>query len=196
MQARGGHRRSASGDGAPPHRRPRAQGVAARGKRNAPSSSVCGNVPVAEVEQILEGRTEQVQHHDIVVALHGERADAGDAHAAAQDLVQFRLVKQLRVLALDRLELDGHLLARGDVRAEVDVTERAGSNLPPEAVLVGHPNLHGCHRPQQVEREGRPRLFRKRLLQTLHTYNSQFMRTKETATNPSRNGRRRGHFLM
>ena len=103
-------------------------------------------MPVTEVEQILEGRTEQVHHHHVVVALHGERADGGDAHAAAQYLVELRLVQQLRVLALDRLELDGHLLARGDVRAEVNVSERAGSNLPPEAVLIGHPNLHGCHR--------------------------------------------------
>jgi hypothetical protein len=71
-----------------------------------------GSVPVTEVEQILEGRTEQVHHHHVVVALHGERADGGDAHAAAQDLVQLRLVQQLRVLALDRLELDGHLLSR------------------------------------------------------------------------------------
>ena len=101
--------------------------------------------PVAKVEEILEGGAKQVHHHHIVVALHGEAAHRRDAHAAAEDLVELGLVQQLRVLALNRLELDGDLLAGGDVRAKVDVTERAAPNLAPQPVLVGHPNLHGRH---------------------------------------------------
>mmetsp|Transcript_24934 Transcript_24934/g.73988 ORF Transcript_24934/g.73988 Transcript_24934/m.73988 type:complete len:422 (-) Transcript_24934:15-1280(-) len=102
-------------------------------------------LPVTEVEEILQRRTEQVHHHHVVIPLDGEGADGRDAHAAAQNLVQLRLVQQLRVLALDRLQLDRHFLAGRDVRAEVDVSEASRADLAAEPVLVGHPNLHGCH---------------------------------------------------
>ena len=58
------------------------------------------------------------------------------------------------MLTLDRLELDGNLLAGLDVRAEVDVTEGAAAYLAPQPVLVRDANLHGCHGPQAcAERE-------------------------------------------
>ena len=40
------------------------------------------------------------------------------------------------MLGLDALELDGNLLARDYIGAEIDVTKRAGANLPADAVLV------------------------------------------------------------
>ena len=44
--------------------------------------------------------------------------------------------------ALDALELDGHLLTRQYVVAEVDVSERAAANLLAQSVLAAHPQLH------------------------------------------------------
>eukprot|EP00962_Isochrysis_galbana_P028948 scaffold9206_cov113-Isochrysis_galbana.AAC.4 len=57
--------------------------------------------PVTEVEQILERRAEQVHDHDIVVALDRKGTNGGDPHPPTQNLVQLRLVQELRVLALD-----------------------------------------------------------------------------------------------
>lgn len=72
---------------------------------------------VAEVEQILERRTKQVQNHGVVVALGAKPADEGNANTAGKGLVDACFILQLRVLSLDALELDGNLLARDDVGA-------------------------------------------------------------------------------
>ena len=99
----------------------------------------------AEVKEVLETGPEQLHHHHIVVALFAAPLETRNAHSALHYLVDFAFDVQLRVLGLGALELDGHLFSGGDVRAEVDVTERAGANLPTETVLVGYPNLHGRH---------------------------------------------------
>jgi hypothetical protein len=62
--------------------------------------------------------------------------------STVQYAVYFALVQELRVLRLDRFQLDGHLLACGHVRAQVDVPERSAPNFPPQPVLLPHPQLH------------------------------------------------------
>jgi hypothetical protein len=74
-----------------------------------------GELAVAEVEEVLEGRAEQVQDHGVVVALGSEPADKGDADTASERLVDAGLIFELGVLGLDTLELDGDLLAGDDV---------------------------------------------------------------------------------
>lgn len=91
---------------------------------------------VAEVEQILQTGTEEVQHHGIVVTFCSEPTDERDAHTTGEGLVDTGLVLQLRVLGLDALELDGDLLAGDDVGAQVDVTERSGTDLAADTVFV------------------------------------------------------------
>lgn len=78
---------------------------------------------VAEVEQILERRTKQVDDHGIVVTLLTVPSNKRNSDAASQSLVDFGFVFELRVFSLDGLELDGNLFARDDVDAEVDITE-------------------------------------------------------------------------
>ena len=77
--------------------------------------SLQGELAVAEVEEVLEGRAEQVQDHGVVVALGSEPADKGDADTASERLVDAGLIFELGVLRLDALELDGDLLTRDDV---------------------------------------------------------------------------------
>lgn len=95
---------------------------------------------VAEVEQILEGRTtargladnapstlyanhsQKVEDHGIVVALSSVPTDKGNADTSGKRLVDLGLVLELRVLGLDGLELDGDLLTGDDVDTKVDVT--------------------------------------------------------------------------
>jgi hypothetical protein len=72
---------------------------------------------VAEVEEIFQGRAEQVQDHGVVVALGAEPAHKGNADTASERLVDAGLILELGVLGLDALELDGDLLARDDVGA-------------------------------------------------------------------------------
>uniref|UniRef100_A0A182QU92 Uncharacterized protein n=1 Tax=Anopheles farauti TaxID=69004 RepID=A0A182QU92_9DIPT len=93
-------------------------------------------VPAAEVEQILERRAEQIHHQHVVATLLPEVPDVRDANAARQHLVQLVLVRELRVARQYALHLQRHLLAIGDVDAEVDVTERTGTDLPDDPILA------------------------------------------------------------
>ena len=72
---------------------------------------------VAEVEEILQGGTEQVQDHGVVVAFSTEPAHERDADTASERLVDASLILELRVLGLDALKLDCDLFAGDDVGA-------------------------------------------------------------------------------
>jgi hypothetical protein len=72
---------------------------------------------VAEVEEILQGRAEQIEDHGVVVALSTKPAHEGDTDTAGEGLVDASLILKLRVLSLDTLKLDSNLLARNDVSA-------------------------------------------------------------------------------
>jgi len=76
-----------------------------------------GELPVAEVEEILEGGTKQVEDHGIVVTLGAEPSHEWDAHTACEGFVDTSLILELRVLGLDGLKLDSDLLAGDDVGA-------------------------------------------------------------------------------
>jgi hypothetical protein len=79
----------------------------------------------AAVEEVLEGEAEEVHDEDVLAALRegldALPADVGDADGALEDLLELRLLDELRVLRLRRLELHRNLLARHHIRAEVDV---------------------------------------------------------------------------
>jgi hypothetical protein len=74
-----------------------------------------GEFAVAEVEQVLKGRAEQVQNHGIVVTFGAEPADEGNTDTTSKGLVDAGLVLKLGVLGLDALEFDGNLLPGDDV---------------------------------------------------------------------------------
>lgn len=76
-----------------------------------------GEFAVAEVEEVFQGRAEQVQDHGVVVAFCAEPADEGNADAAGEGFVDAGFVFELGVLGLDGFELDGDLLAGDDVSA-------------------------------------------------------------------------------
>lgn len=77
---------------------------------------------MAEIEEIFERGTEEIDDHRIVVALGSEPAHEGDADATGKGLVHLRLVLELRVLGLDGLKFDSDLFSRYYVDTEVDVT--------------------------------------------------------------------------
>lgn len=76
-----------------------------------------GELAVAEVEEILERRTEEIKDHSVVVTLSAEPADEGNTDTTGKRLVDTGLIFELRVLGLDALKLDGNLLTRDDVSA-------------------------------------------------------------------------------
>ncbi len=84
--------------------------------------SLEGELAVAEVEQVLERGPEKVNDHGVVVAFCPEPTDKRDTNTTGKGLVYLRLVLELRVLSLDRLELNGDFFAGDDVDPEVDVT--------------------------------------------------------------------------
>ena len=77
---------------------------------------------VAEVEEVFERRTEEIDYHCVVVAFRSKPADERNADATRKGLVDFGLVLELRVFGFDGLKLDGHFFPGNDVDAEVDVT--------------------------------------------------------------------------
>lgn len=91
---------------------------------------------VAEVEQVLQTGTKEVQHHGVVITFCSKPTDERDANTAGQGFVDTSLVLQLGVLGLDALELDGDLFPGDDVGAQVDITEGPGANLAADAVFV------------------------------------------------------------
>ena len=72
---------------------------------------------MTEVEQVLKRGAQEINDHRIVVALGAEPSHEGNADAAGEGFVDAGLVLELRVLGLDRLKLDGNLLAGNDVGA-------------------------------------------------------------------------------
>ena len=72
---------------------------------------------VAEVEEVLERWTEQIEHHGIVVTLCAEPSYERDADAAGEGFVDAGLVFELRVLGLHALEFDGDFFAGDNVCA-------------------------------------------------------------------------------
>ena len=98
-------------------------------------------LPVAEVEQILQTGAEKVKDHGIVVTFGSEPTHEWNTDTAGQGLVDTSLIFELGVLGLYALELDGNLLARDDVGAKVDVTETTATDLTSNAVLITYSKI-------------------------------------------------------
>lgn len=103
--------------------------------------SLQGELAVAEVEEILQGWTEKIQDHGIVVALGSEPANKWDTDTSSKGLVDASLILELWVLGLDALELDGNLLSRDDVGAQVDISKGSATNLASNTVLVANAEI-------------------------------------------------------
>lgn len=101
-------------------------------------------LPVAEVEKILQTGSEKVQDHGIVVTLGSEPTDERDTNTTSEGLVDTSLIFKLGVLGLDALELDGDLFSGDDVGAQVNVTERSGTDLAADTVLVTDSEILCC----------------------------------------------------
>lgn len=76
-----------------------------------------GELAVAEVEKILQARSEKVENHGIVVTFGAKPPDEGDADTSSKGLVDASFILQLRMLGLDALEFDGNLFTRDDIGA-------------------------------------------------------------------------------
>jgi len=62
-----------------------------------------GELPVAEVKQIFEGRTQEIDDHRVIVAFGTEPAHKGDANTTGECLVNFGFILKLRMLGLHGL---------------------------------------------------------------------------------------------
>ena len=88
-------------------------------------------LPLAEVEGILQTRSEQVHDHRVVISLDAEPVYARDARcslkvndassltSAVKYFVNLRLIEQLRELCLHRLEFNSNIVASFDVGAYI-----------------------------------------------------------------------------
>ena len=95
-----------------------------------------GELAIAEVEQILQTGSEEIEHHGIVVTLSSKPTNEWDADTSSEGFVDTGLIFELWVLGLDALELDGDFLAGNDVGSEVDITKGSTTDLSADTVLV------------------------------------------------------------
>lgn len=95
-----------------------------------------GELTVAEVEEVFQAGSEQVEDHCIVVTLGSEPPDVRNTDTAGKGLIHTSLVFKLRTLGLGALKLDGNLLARDYVLSEVDFTEGAATDLTTDTIFV------------------------------------------------------------
>lgn len=95
-----------------------------------------GELAVAEVEEILQARTEKIENHGIVITFGTEPANERDTNTTREGFVDTSLILELRMLSLDRLKLDGNFFTRDNVGTEVDITERTTTNLSTDAVFI------------------------------------------------------------
>ena len=70
-----------------------------------------GELSVAEVEQIFQGGTKEIEDHGIVVTFCAKPTDEGDSNTSSEGFVDSGLIFELRVFGLDGFELDGNLFA-------------------------------------------------------------------------------------
>ena len=84
-------------------------------------TSLKGEFLVAEVEQVLEGGSKEIDNHRIVIALGSKPANEGNPYATRKGLVDLGFVLKLGMLRLHGLEFDGDFLAGDDVDPEVDI---------------------------------------------------------------------------
>jgi hypothetical protein len=103
--------------------------------------SLQGELAIAEVEEVLQTRSEEIDDHSLVLTLSSEPADKWDTNTTDEGLVDTSLVFELRVLGLDALELDSNLFTWDYVGSEVDVAERATTDLPTDTVLVANAKI-------------------------------------------------------
>jgi hypothetical protein len=91
---------------------------------------------VAEVEEILQARTEKVKNHGVVVTFSSKPANEGNPNTTSQRFVDASLIFELGMLGLDGFEFDGNFFPRYDVRSKVDITEASTADLASDAVFV------------------------------------------------------------
>ena len=100
-----------------------------------------GEFTVAEVEQVLQAGTEEIENHSIVVALSSKPTDKGDADTTSKRLVDTCLIFKLGMFGLDTLQLDSNLFARDNVCTQVNISEATATDLPANTVLVTYAKI-------------------------------------------------------
>mmetsp|Transcript_62157 Transcript_62157/g.115340 ORF Transcript_62157/g.115340 Transcript_62157/m.115340 type:complete len:205 (+) Transcript_62157:885-1499(+) len=96
--------------------------------------SLEAELPVADVEQVLKGRTKQVHNKDIIVTMNVAEMHVGDAWDALQVLEELTLIHQLRMFALCALQFNRQLLACLNIDSEVNLAKRAAPKLAAQVV--------------------------------------------------------------
>lgn len=84
-------------------------------------NSLQAELPVAEVEKILQTGAKEVHDHGIVVAFRAEPTHKWNADATSKSLVHFGFILQLRMLCFYRFQFDGNLFTRDNVDTKVDI---------------------------------------------------------------------------
>jgi hypothetical protein len=75
---------------------------------------------VAAIEELFKGRTESLQNQGIIFTFCAKPVKGRDARASRKVFVDMDFVLKLKVVCVERLELDGNLLLRHDVSSKID----------------------------------------------------------------------------
>lgn len=102
-----------------------------------------GELSGTEVENILKTRTEQIQYEDIEIPSSPIPLYIGNALNSllgGQNAIESIFIRQLGVASFDTFKLDRNFLVCNYIDTEVDVTERAMTNLLAKFVQI--PDKH------------------------------------------------------
>lgn len=97
-----------------------------------------GELAIAIIEQILQGGTQEVNDHSIIITFCAIPSNKGDADTSSESFIHFSLVFELRVFRLCVFQLNSHLFAGDDVCTQIDIAKRAGADFAAYSVLLTH----------------------------------------------------------
>lgn len=94
-----------------------------------------GKPPPTIIEQILQARTQEIHHHNVVVAHTPLHVHAGYSHPPFEDTIHFCFIQQLRELGIDRFLLHCHRFPRAYALSNVDFSKSTVPYLPAQRVV-------------------------------------------------------------
>jgi hypothetical protein len=77
---------------------------------------------VEAIKEIFEGRAKTFKDHGIVIAFCSEPANGWDTDATYEAFIDLVFIFKLRVLRIDRLELDSNILFRNNIDSVINDT--------------------------------------------------------------------------
>jgi hypothetical protein len=96
---------------------------------------------MAAIEYVLEGWAKKCEYHSIVIAFHSKPTNRWDPDATLEALVDPVLMLKLKVVCLNRLQLDGNDFFQNNMDATVNGTYGEFQQVIKEGDRITHQKI-------------------------------------------------------